>query len=84
MDVGVTEARLILTLVDTVNGAQPPAAGILYVTVYNAAALLAGVTAPVAASRVSPAGVAVNVPPVVPVRLTGCEPVKEVQYGLPE
>jgi len=39
--------------------------------------------APVFASMVSPAGEALYVPPVVPVRVTGWPPVSDLQKGVP-
>ncbi len=50
--------------------------------VYVPGVLLDGVIAPVVALIVSPAG-ALNVPPVVPVRVTVCAVVTDLQYGLP-
>jgi hypothetical protein len=72
-------AVVMVTLAVVVNAAQPPAAAIVYVTVYVPAVEVLGVTAPVAAFNVNPAGVAVNVPPVVPVIVTACAVAKLVQ-----
>jgi hypothetical protein len=50
--------------------------------VYVPAVLVDGMIAPVIELIVKPAG-AVKVPPVVPVKLTGCAPVTERQNGFP-
>ena len=46
--------------------------------------LLDAVIAPVEVFIDNPAGELLNVPPVLPVRLTVCEPIKLVQKGEPE
>ena len=45
--------------------------------------LVLGVMAPVDAFIVNPAGVAVNVPPVVPVCVTACALATDIQNGVP-
>jgi hypothetical protein len=65
-------AAVIVTVVVTGTAAQPPEAGIVYVTVYVPAVLVLGVMAPVAALIVKPA-VELYVPPVyapVPVKVS--------------
>ena len=69
----------MVMLVVAVAVAQP---AIVYVTVYVPGVLVFGVTVPVDALMVKPAGDAVYVPPVVPVRVTGAL-VRLEQYGLP-
>ena len=59
-------AAVIVTLAVVLTAEQPPAAAIVYVTVYVPAVLVLGVTAPVLASMLKPA-VEEYVPPVVPV-----------------
>ena len=48
-------AAVIVTLVIFITAAQPPVAGIVYVTVYVPAVLVLGVIAPVLESIVKPA-----------------------------
>jgi len=55
---------VIVTDVVTGTAAQPPEAGMVYVTVYVPGVLVLGVMAPVAALSVKPTGEAVKVPPV--------------------
>jgi hypothetical protein len=62
------------------NAAQPPEAGMLYVTVYVPAVLVEGVIAPVELLIVKPA-VDENVPPAVPVNVTDCGVAFDVQNG---
>ena len=50
---------------------------------YVPAVEVLGVIAPVLASSVKPAGNALNVPPVVPVSVTGCGVPRLLQYGDP-
>ena len=61
---------VIVTEVVAVTIPQPPAADIVYVTVYVPAVLVLGVIDPVTGSIVSPA-VELYAPPAVPVRVTG-------------
>ena len=61
-------AVVIVTDVVVENTAHPPAAAIVYVTVYVPAVLVEGVMAPVEPSMVNPA-VEEKVPPVVPVNV---------------
>ena len=60
----------MVTEVVAVYRAQPPAAAIVYVTVYVFAELLAGVIVPVELLILNPVGDAVKVPPEVPFRFT--------------
>jgi hypothetical protein len=55
----------------------------VYVTVYVPAVLVLGVTAPVPALIVNPAGDAVYIPPLVPVKVTGCAVATDLQNGVP-
>jgi hypothetical protein len=76
---------VIVTDVVTGIAAQPPDAGIVYVTVYVPAVLVLGVIAPVLGSIVNPAG-ALYVPPVyapVPLNVTDCAVDTVVQNGVP-
>ena len=76
----------MVTLVVAITATQPPDAAIVYVTVYVPAVLLPGVIAPVEALMFNPAGDAVKVPPVyppVPVNVTGCAVVIDLQNGIP-
>ena len=66
----------------TTTAAHPPDAAMVYETVYGPAVLVLGVMAPVAALILNPAGVAVKVPPVVPVIVAGCGVVNDVQNTL--
>jgi len=59
-------AVVIVTLAVVLKAEQPPAAAMVYVTVYVPAVDVLGVIAPVEALIVKPA-VELNVPPVVPV-----------------
>ncbi len=61
-------AVVMLTLAVVLTAAQPPAAAIVYVTVYVPAVLVLGVMAPVLGSILKPV-VEEYVPPVVPVWL---------------
>jgi hypothetical protein len=72
----------MVTLAVVVNTAQPPAAATVYVTVYVPPVDVPGVMAPVLALSVKPAGVALYVPPVVPVCVTDTVPAL-VQIGDP-
>ena len=54
---------VIIIVVVAITAAQPPDAGVVYVTVYVPAVLVLGVMAPVPALIVKPAGAAVYVPP---------------------
>jgi hypothetical protein len=75
-------AAVIVTWVVVWYCAQPPAAAIVYVTVYGPpGVLVAGVIAPVAALIVNPAG-AEYVPPALPVLVTFTIP-DVVQNGVP-
>ena len=66
-------AGVIVTGVIAVTGGHPPPAGIVYVTMYDPDADVAGIIAPVAGLIVNPAGEALNTPPGVPVMVTACE-----------
>jgi NADH:ubiquinone oxidoreductase subunit 6 (subunit J) len=59
-------AVVMLTLAVVLTAAQPPAAAIVYVTVYVPAVLVLGVIAPVLASMLKPVAEE-YVPPIVPV-----------------
>ena len=77
----------VVIVTDAVAGAaaQPPDAGVVYVTMYVPAVLVLGVIAPVLSSIVRPAG-AVKVPPVnapVPVKVTDCAVAIVVQKAAP-
>jgi hypothetical protein len=63
----------MVTRVETGGSVQPGGGVTVYVTVYVFWLLVLGRIEPVDALSESPEGVAVNVPPVVPVRLTGCQ-----------
>jgi hypothetical protein len=67
-----TGAAVIVTFVEAVTGVHVPAT-IVYVTVYEPGVLVIGVTDPVMELIVSPAGEALNVPPLVPVNVTLCD-----------
>lgn len=71
-----------MTIAVAVNSEHPPAAAIVYVTVYVPPVLAAGVMAPDEPSSESPAG-AVNMPPGVPVNVT-FRTLSEVHHGEPE
>ena len=71
---------MIVTEVVAVTEAHPFAAAMKYVTVYVPGVLDEGVIEPVEASIVNPA-VELNVPPVVPVTVTGCGVVLLLQKG---
>ena len=75
-------AAAIFTEFVAFTAAQPPAAAILYVTVYVPAVELDGVTAPDAVLMLKPV-VDENTPPEVPVKVTGSSLVIELQYGVP-
>ena len=72
----------MITVVFVENAAQPEVAAILYVTVYVPPVLAARLIAPVVELMVRPAGLALYVPPAVPVRVTLAVPVA-LQYGDP-
>ena len=72
----------MLTLAVVLTAVQPPAAAIVYVTVYVPGALRFGVIAPVLALMLKPV-VEEYVPPVVPVWLTDCAIVRVLQKGEP-
>ena len=72
----------MLTLAVVLTAEQPPAAAIVYVTVYVPAVLVLGVIAPVLALMLKPV-VEEYVPPVVPVWLTACPVVRVLQNGDP-
>ncbi len=75
-------AAVIVTVVVFITAAQPPAAAIVYVTVYAPAVLVLGVIAPVLELMLKPV-VEEYVPPVVPVWLTDCSLVRVLQNGEP-
>ncbi len=75
-------AVVMLTLAVVLTAEQPPAAAIVYVTVYVPAVLVLGMIAPVLALMLKPA-VEEYVPPVVPVWLTDCAIVIVLQNGDP-
>ncbi len=70
----------MLTLAVVLTAEQPPAAAIVYVTVYVPAVLVLGMIAPVLALMLKPV-VEEYVPPVVPVCVTDCELVIVLQNG---
>jgi hypothetical protein len=74
-------AAVMVTLAVVVNTAQPPAAAMVYVTVYVPTVDKLGVMVPVAALMLNPAGEAVYVPPVVPVWVTVCGTMLVTQNG---
>ncbi len=63
----------MITLAVVLTAEQPPAAAIVYVTVYVPAVLVLGMIAPVLALMLKPV-VEEYVPPVVPVCVTDCTP----------
>ena len=68
------------------TAAQPPEAGVKYVTVYVPAVLDDGVMAPVPEFIVNPAGAALYVPPVytpVPVKVAAWAVLTDLQKGVP-
>ena len=73
----------ITTEAVVLKAAQPPPAAMLYVTVYVPGVLVPKVIAPVLELSDKPEGVALYVPPVLPVRVTFAVP-PEVQKGEPE
>jgi len=73
----------MVTEVVAVTWGQPPAAAIVYVTVYVPAVLELGVIAPVEELILNPAGDAENVPPFVPVNVTACAVDNDLQNGVP-
>ncbi len=73
---------MIVTLAVALTAEQPPAAAIVYVTVYVPAVLVLGMIAPVLALMLKPV-VEEYVPPVVPVWLTDCAIVRVLQKGEP-
>jgi hypothetical protein len=75
-------AALTTTAAVVLNAAHPPEAAMLYVTVYVPALLEPKVIAPVLELIERPEGVALYVPPVLPVRVTFAVP-PEVQKGEP-
>ena len=75
-------AVVMHTLAVVLTAEQPPAAAIVYVTVYVPAVLVLGMIAPVLALMLKPV-VEEYVPPVVPVWLTGCAIVRVLQKGEP-
>lgn len=78
---------VIITLVVVLTALQPPAAGIEYFTVYVAGVLSDGLISPVVTFILSPDGATLNVPPVyppVPVSVTVCDVVTDLQNGDPE
>ena len=81
-DIVATGNELIVTEVVAWTVAQPPAAAIVYVTVYVPTVLVLGVIAPVTLFKVKPA-VELYVPPEVPVCVTGCVLETDEQNGVP-
>ena len=61
---------MIVTLAVLLYAAQPPAAAIVYVTVYAPAVLVLGVIAPVLELMLKPVGLELYVPLAVPTRVT--------------
>ena len=76
-------AVVMLTLAVVLTAEQPPAAAIVYVTVYAPAVLVLGVIAPVLALILKPV-VEEYVPAVVPVCVTVRSVVIVVHHGEPE
>ena len=75
---------LIVIIVDgAIYTPHPFDAGIVYVTVYVPAVDADGVIAPVELFMDKPAGVDVYTPPILPVLVTGCAVVNDLQNGLP-
>ncbi len=74
---------MIVTLAVVLTAEQPPAAAIVYVTVYVPAVLVLGVTAPVLELILKPAGLELYVPLAVPTRVTDCALVIVLQNGEP-
>ena len=72
----------MVTLAVVVTAEQPPAAAIVYVTVYVPAVLILGFIAPVLELILKPV-VEEYVPPVVPTRVTDCKLVRVLQNGDP-
>jgi hypothetical protein len=75
-------AEVIVTPVVVLNAAQPPAAGTLYVTVYEPGVLVDGVMSPLAALIERPAAEE-KVPPAVPTSVTLCGADTVLQNGVP-
>ena len=73
----------ILTEVVVDTAAHPPLAAIVYFTVYVPGVDVEGVIAPVLAFTVNPGAVELYTPPVVPVNVTACGLVNELQNGVP-
>jgi hypothetical protein len=73
---------VIVTDVFAITCKQPADAGMVYVTVYVPAVLRSGLIAPVVGLMLRPA-VDENVPPVVPVKVTGRGDVLVLQKGVP-
>ena len=76
----------IVTGVVVVTIPQPPDEGIVYVTVKVPVVLVPGVIAPVDAFMLNPEGDELYVPPAyapVPINVTGCAVVTDLQNGLP-
>ena len=71
-------AAVMVTLAVVVTAEQPPAAAIVYVTVYVPAVLVLGVIAPVLELILKPV-FEEYVPPVVPVCVTDCTLVRVLQ-----
>ncbi len=72
----------MITLAVVLTAEQPPAAAIVYVTVYVPDVLVLGMIAPVFGSILKPV-VEEYVPPVVPVCVTDCALVRVLQNGDP-
>ena len=73
---------MITTAAVVLKAEQPPPAAMVYVTVYVPDALLPRLIVPLFPLRERPLGLAVYVPPEVPVRVTEAVPVVP-QYGVP-
>ncbi len=76
-------AAMIVTVAVVLTAEQPPAAAIVYVTVYVPAVLVLGVIAPVLELILKPAGLELYVPLAVPTRVTDCALVRVLQNGEP-
>ena len=74
---------MIVTLAVVLTAEQPPAAAIVYVTVYVPTVLELGVTAPVLELILKPAGLELYIPPLAPMRVTACTVVSVLQNGEP-
>ena len=73
---------VIVTFVDgAIYAVQPFDAAMVYVTLYVPAVDADGVIAPVELLIDNPAGFDVYTPPLVPVLVTGCAIVNDLQYG---